>query len=247
MDKLNFENLDLYFDGDIRINNDTVEIVDEEGKDCIRFIIFDEDEIWLDELKRCSNSGTKNIELLTTYASSNGFKRISLKDQSSIFINPFRLDMAALYILSEGQSWYNKLGFKQADYYFEMDQWNELREKRFIDVTEDITSLTYEDLKTKDWYNSPFFILFGEEPTRENYNIMLVNLVNEIEQKLGRIRTLKIGEIAGVIHSMIKRKKVIKPDDYFFLAYIAMISYIIPYDRSKLSLRINSLKRKIEE
>lgn len=101
----------------IKESSDEINILDNRGHTCITFEYISGG-IYIHNLNKClSNSGTANLQLLENYARASKFKKIELLDASHLDIcNSVSVSLAFITILTEGQSWYNKLGYKSESF-----------------------------------------------------------------------------------------------------------------------------------
>ncbi len=101
----------------IRESSDEIIILDNRGQICITFEYISGG-IYIHNLNKCStNSGTANLQLLENYARASRIKKIELLDASHLNIcDSVSVSLAFITILTEGQSWYNKLGYKSESF-----------------------------------------------------------------------------------------------------------------------------------
>lgn len=101
----------------IRESRDEINILDNRGQTCITFEYISGG-IYIHNLNKClTNSGTANLQLLENYARASGIKKIELMDASHLDIcDSVSVSLAFITILTEGQSWYNKLGYKSESF-----------------------------------------------------------------------------------------------------------------------------------
>ena len=137
--------------------------------------------------------GNKSLKHLINIGSDLKLKKLILYDASNINIsyiyngesNKYRISLAIYKILIEGQSWYNKNGFKSINHEKEKIEWDKIRNEPFfitflkfkdatmkknitklleykVDVTEEILEILdkYNELQTR-------FIIFFEENSLE--------------------------------------------------------------------------------
>ena len=100
--------------------------------DGISRCIFSDDENISNRSKGIGNLILKN---LIKIGSELNLKQVELVDASTI-INPYKsncnINLAIYKILTEGQSWYNKHGFKSMNHEKEREQWDKLRQENFL-------------------------------------------------------------------------------------------------------------------
>ncbi len=68
------------------------------------------------KLDRCGIKGSETLKKIEEFARMSGFKKITLKDESFIYICTKLFGLAQLKILTKGESWYNSLGYKSTNY-----------------------------------------------------------------------------------------------------------------------------------
>jgi len=106
---------DLY---DVKnINDNEYKIETKNNEECLT-IHFLLDNIRIEKLSKCGeNSGTYLLSKIENLAKSmKNIQYITLLDTSEVKMYDCNIDLAILKILTEGKSWYNKLGYFSSDY-----------------------------------------------------------------------------------------------------------------------------------
>jgi len=106
---------DLY---DVKnINDNEYKIETKNNEECLT-IHFLLDNIRIEKLSKCGeNSGTYLLNKIEDLAKSmKNIQYITLLDTSEVKMYDCNIDLAILKILTEGKSWYNKLGYFSSDY-----------------------------------------------------------------------------------------------------------------------------------
>jgi hypothetical protein len=243
---MTIERLKIFFGDDVDFEQNRVQ-VNNNGL-CMEFYIYDKfKEIYLSSLSKCNMSGTENLQSLIVFASSNNYETITLEDQSYIKVTfnefeshkevSYNVDLAALNILTTSMSWYNRMGFKQREYKKDVARWKEIMEQTFSDIIPIILSLRNKDYNSKNWFDSPFYIMFDKISTEPEIDILkLLDVITDTDPSLYDI-TLK--ETCALIYMSLKDGSY--KDDPFIKVYIALVnllSYVLKYDRDELTLRI---------
>lgn len=233
--KENYESLLKFFfnDFDVKYYDDEYLIY----KETIAMkLIIENNIIYLKELNKSNISATSLLEDLILFATTNDFEYIRLDDQS--YINAkledgedVKLDLAALNILSFGESWYNRMRFRQENYNEDIIRWNNIRNKTFIELLDEFGKLTDKDIETKGYYDSAFTLSLQEDDDINELQY-IVNIVLENEYLLNT----KTKDIASIIYSNLKSNKDVQRIE---LVYISLISYILKYEREDLRYYIN--------
>lgn len=125
----------------IRESSDEIIILDNHGHTCITFEYISGG-IYIHNLNKCStNSGTANLHLLENFARASGFIKIELLDASHLDIcDSISVSLAFITILSEGQSWYNKLGYKSDSFNAEYAHNNAFIQQPFVATLDSLDS-----------------------------------------------------------------------------------------------------------
>lgn len=186
--------------------------------------------------KNTKMSGTDIVNMVIDYARNNEFTIIYLEDQSSvnisIFNNNFRLDLAAINILSSGKSWYNKLGFQSDEN--DINKWNIIRKSTLRNLLDQINEISEEATINKGWYDSPFEIVFGEEDDFDTKMEELIMYLYSREEYLD----IEVGKISSMIFNNIR---YFNYDDQellmYHVVYISACSWLLNYDRM-LTMRV---------
>jgi hypothetical protein len=137
-------------------NEDIIGIDVNDGDiECLRLAIcYDKNNIlriYIDELNKCSLSGSKileNLELLCdSFAKEIEYIEFSDASNVNLFNNEsYSIELSTLRILSRGESWYNSLGYYSNDNISDRQSWNILREKTgIIDLLHTLKSISYFD------------------------------------------------------------------------------------------------------
>lgn len=131
----------------VNIDNDTYIITEKNNKNCINFNVFDNENkkgIYVHMLDKCGEfSGKTLLNLLEDYAKDRGdIQLIDLEDASNLFVCDNVVSLYMLQLLSTGQSWYNKLGYKSHNYKNEMKNNKMQIEKIFIMVLYELINKT---------------------------------------------------------------------------------------------------------
>jgi len=111
----NFFTSDLYDVKNINYNEYKIETKNNEECLTIHFLL---DNIRIEKLSKCGeNSGTYLLNKIEDLAKSmKNIQYITLLDTSEVKMYDCNIDLAILKILTEGESWYNKLGYFSSDY-----------------------------------------------------------------------------------------------------------------------------------
>ena len=176
--------------------------------DCIQFKIMD-DHIWIKSLNRCGEiSGPillDNIYKLAQLLSN--IQNIQLYDESYILKCNKRISLKTIKILTTGQTWYNKLGYKSKNYEEELISNKIIIDKPYIEFIHNIHSLlitTYkkeyltqidlnvENLKRIDENNT--YCLSQKEALTDKVDEYSIGEKNYLEQEIDK-NTKRIKEI----------------------------------------------------
>ena len=84
-------------------------------KNCLH-LKFEADNIYIDRLDKCSDSGTILLSKIKDVAQKLGLKYVSLVNGSEIVGYKHSFSLSYLQILTTGQSWYNKYGYVSSNY-----------------------------------------------------------------------------------------------------------------------------------
>jgi hypothetical protein len=100
--------------------NQTATIITKGGSDMgCATMMMDKDGtgvLHIGKLDRCGIKGSETLKKIEEFARMSGFKKITLKDESFIYICTKLFGLAQLKILTKGESWYNSLGYKSTNY-----------------------------------------------------------------------------------------------------------------------------------
>ncbi len=223
--------------------DDTYNIYDSDSDCLILKLVFDEDNIYIKELEKCSRKGTDIIQDIILFANTNDFKYIQLEDQSALWIDikdedgkkfPVNVDLATLNILATGQSWYNRLGFKQYDYKNQLSEWNIIRNKTFRELIPQLKSLTHEDFINKGFHSDPYYILYNG--AADNIIQEGVEYIIEEITKEEFLLDEKVKDVASLTLSLLRNNNYL--DLRLELAYIHLLSYLLNYDRDELTYKV---------
>lgn len=235
----NIEILNSFFpDANIQVNDDIYTITDNDK--CIDFFIDTVDDnvfVGIKQLNKCRLSGTKILELIELFANYINASYISLDDQSAIVVDETEINFALLYILSYGESWYNKNKYYQLNYYDEKKQWDLIRNSTFEELLPLFLQSNYTEssgyyIDAKEYYEC----LFGIEVTEDNYMEYIKNSISYFMTNINGITNLKIKNIVNLIHLEIKQDKIDNLNDYIF--FISFFANIITYTRYPLIRRL---------
>jgi hypothetical protein len=162
------------------------------------------------KLDRCGIKGSETLKKIEEFARMSGFKKITLKDESFIYICTKLFGLAQLKILTKGESWYNSLGYKSTNYDNEKKNNEALIKKTLKEIfnNPDLTS-TEKDMKS-----SIISLLQRDDLTEEdleNHSLqsisnMILNLASDCKNedaasvlrglvicaKMGYLRNLRI-------------------------------------------------------
>ena len=98
--------------------------------------------IYVYSISKCNISGTHSLKLLDELLPMiPSIKYITLYDQSYIKIRKISISLAMIFMMSEGKTWYNKLGYYQNTYIEDKKNWDEINNMNFYDVIK--ISFTY--------------------------------------------------------------------------------------------------------
>lgn len=243
------EELKYFFNSDIDKDNDKYIVKDIIGH-CIE-LILDIDIIHVLNLNRCEMNGTTIIERTVLFANTNNFKEIILDDQSYLTIRlsqgdeyfDFRVDLASLSILATGESWYNRLGFRQENYNKDIVRWNDIRNKTFIELLDELYSLSNDErnFDSKNHFHSPFFVVYLKEFTNEDKAKLFPSLIEIMLDDFSYVLDKKVKDIASLILTSFRTRKYIEENEIELrkqLVYIGILSYLLKYERQELTLNI---------
>ena len=116
-DKFNIKTTDfLHAPTEYEISNKTdVEPKTIHGNHCLT-ISVNKDFIYLAQLLKCGmNNGNSLLDKLDEFARLINLHKIQLMDDSNIFICGIKIKLSYLYILTNGESWYNAHGYYSSD------------------------------------------------------------------------------------------------------------------------------------
>lgn len=232
------ENLNLYFgeDSEKIIDSDmTVHIL--KNTLCISFSFDDEHNLLITEVNKCGFTGTELLERIELLAQKEGVPSIMLEDQSSVSYGDYRLDLAALSILTKGRSWYNSMGYYSENHEFESQEWEVIRKSRICDIFEHLSTITYDDyiFKNKGWFDDglDLFAYMNESTvTEENFDDLLREFIYYLSETFDVNDT---AESFAVMLSILSKNNT--SEDYECINYLMMlgaISYSIRYTRHPL-------------
>jgi uncharacterized protein YlaI len=113
------------------------------------------DEIYIDLIGKCgTNTGTEIVKVIEDFAQKCRYRKLGLEDDSRIGTRGFcEFFLAGLSILTTGESWYNRLGYKSEYYDKEVEHNKRIIEKPFMSfMTKDISNIA----KKLGWHDNYF-------------------------------------------------------------------------------------------
>jgi len=149
--------------------------------------------IYIDMLYKCGeNTGTQVIKTIERFAKKYGYKTIELEDDSRIYSKNTKLRkkgghcmiwMPILQILSSGDTWYNKLGYKSDYYNKEIKHNKAIINKSFIKFMKNIVENTHHPHAHEPSLESLIngMYLFVDEDEK---NITVKELFTKVNKKL---------------------------------------------------------------
>lgn len=253
MDK--FRGIEIFFqDFTIDIDDNHVSITS--SSKCLEFIYNENDPdygnnrtIFISELNRCVHSGTLILEKLELFANYKNCKYLILEDQSYLKYDNININLAAISILANGASWYNSLGFTYPNYEADRLVWEDIRNSSFDDVVSKLTEIEFQDIRSKGWFDDVFNIYDPEDIINSiNYLDVISECIEYVYSTGTNLTSISIKKASAMIFVAIKDKRYKADDEIFriYLVYIALISYLIPYQRVFLTKELTK-KRKIED
>ena len=212
---------------------------------CVKFKIdyerYEDITVNIKELNKCHYSGTETLDRLELLIRglNNNIKYMYLDDQSYITYEDFNLNLGIMYILTNGMSWYNKLGFKQENYKEESNNWNIIRYNTFNEL--DFTNIRFEDwnlFRGKNWYDDGLQLysdyVLDEEINVDNFIDVLNDAIIFIKEEFTTECDNKITNVVGLIFINIKNKTLLQEDVLKNYLFISLCSYLISYTRFPL-------------
>lgn len=198
-----------------------IKIKDLHENDCL-YIVFkslnnsENDYIELFKLNRCHFQGTTNLQTLIKYAQylKNTLKinlnYITLEDASSIPSSNIQLWL--LSILTTGESWYNKFGFKSHNYNNEKIENNKIIKMNIIDFLKFIDECISIYKTKKKEFNLP-----------NTLNVELIKKIKFFLKKYDQTKTVQ--DIFIEIKDGLK-ENIISPEDIYIIETIFHIIYL---------------------
>jgi hypothetical protein len=218
--------------------------------------------IYIEHLNKGAYSGNECIERLQILSRRCNIKYLMLQDESHrpvmIHGHKRKLNLAISCILSSGCSWYNSLGFRQANYDQQKKYWDMVTSTKatFIDIIPILMSMGYDlyyEKTSLSWYDDGFCILRSYQ--NEIHGIGFTPINQKIESvDYERYKTSSIKMISDFFSEYIDRPVVdtcslfylelkdisgmtIKEYDFKY-AFISICGYIMPYYRYYLAKKL---------
>lgn len=102
-------------------------------------IFIDEESLSIESINSdIGLSGTEQIKRLEMFCRICKIKYLQLDDRSYVMWKNNKFSLQHLSIMKYGMSFYNRLDYIQKDYLEDIEHWNELKDKNFIQYFEDI-------------------------------------------------------------------------------------------------------------
>ena len=152
---------------------------------CVVFTIKGTDYIYIDILSKCIASGTKTLENMDRLAKELGISKLQLYDGSSIHECEVGVNLYKLNILTTGESWYNKMGYKSPEYVAEQEINNQILGRNAMEFVNECLETERERRKMKD----PTIRL---KKIISNLNSNIETEVDETERKRIRERIIEV-------------------------------------------------------
>jgi hypothetical protein len=169
MEKIN--ELTEFFD--VNSNGPYVVLSHKENKNQCLVISFRDNghTIFIHDLDKCGFTGTESLNILCDFANKNpDIKKIEIADGSRITQCGTSISLSILKILTNGESWYNSLGYKSDNYDTEKEHNAKIIDMKFADFLnlcienhadkykKSITDFNYESFKTMKSRYRPEYI-----------------------------------------------------------------------------------------
>ena len=166
---------------------------------CMSFIIGDNSDtfywskgittLMICELAKCHISGTKILKKLDAFVASlneDGFdiKSIILRDESHVFWNTekysLKVDLQKLKILTNGESWYNSMGYYQGNFDEEKEQWDIIRNMTFREIVDKYLNIRKKLYQYRLFYDFGKYI--GIKPNLTNIDQVIQKALEVIKK-----------------------------------------------------------------
>jgi len=175
--------INKYFPSDeFEVNSVRISVFDKVSNHCVDLVIkYQENLLHIDYLNKCSgNGGAKLLNKIEQFAFSlpSSINKITLQDVSSINLckTYISCSLANLYLLTTGESWYNKFGFKSDNYENEKEHNRKVIELTMNDAFNKMPTLPKDEI-----INSITYLL------RENSQKVLEQNVKSVFTKLKNV------------------------------------------------------------
>ncbi len=247
MDPVIYDLIDYYFPGSTKnYNNQYYGIIDD--GECLSFYIQDKS-MYLSGLNKCKYSGTENLEKLEIFARAIKIEKISLVDESTISWKDIEIDLATIKILSNGQSWYNSLGYYSENHREESRKWNCIRNLTFLDVKDSLLLLTYSEYDSKSNYSISedgfsLFCNYYEFDDIDNFQRLIKKCIDFMYENISEfdLDNTFIKVVSGYIYLQIKNNVEFDyPKQIAYYSYLTFIFLLkdINYTRDPLIKILN--------
>lgn len=171
----------------IEFVNESIEIhtTDESAETfCAKIKANTTDTLEIQLLSKCGISGKQTLKRIEEFARLSGFKKINLSDMSQIEICGKYFKLEIIKILTNGQSWYNSLGYISNNYEKEIENNRNLIQKTFNEIfTSDKIGIFDTDRKTYFRNSLKKILNISEDAEVDNLTLqsivkMVVNVAN---------------------------------------------------------------------
>jgi hypothetical protein len=146
-------------------------------KDCL-VLEFSQTNIHIDSLHKCGDkSGTTLLQKIDELANIMlSLEYIFMEDISLIVLNGIEIDLAFFKILTTGESWYNSFGYVSVNYKNELNHNENLRNKKLMEVLNDINDNDDDDVENLYSNNKLFFDNISLENLYSNNKLFFDNI-----------------------------------------------------------------------